>query len=248
MTVLGDQPHEVSIAIDGNTRLSGTLCVPGNSVGIVILAHVASSCRKIARNQELGHALRQQGLATLLLDLLSPGEEEADRFRHRLHFDIPLLGGRLILTTRWLRRQPDVFDLPVGILGANTGAAAALVAAAHEPDRIGAVVTRGGRLDLVPDDAATELRAPTLVIVGGADVPILAATRRALPRLSCPVALEIIPGAAHLFEKAGALEQLTALSSAWFRRELSGEEAVTLRMQPAPRRERASRAGGETRR
>jgi putative phosphoribosyl transferase len=240
----------VSIAIDARTKVSGLLCVPDKPVGIVILAHVASSSRNVARNRDLAQALQREKLCTLLLDLLSPREEEGDRFRGKLLFDIPLLAGRLILTNMWLRRQPDVFDLPVGIFGANTGGAAALVAAAHQPDRIRAVVTRGGRLDLVPDDDVAELRSPTLVIVGGADVPILAATRSALPRfpLSCQIALEIVPGASHLFERPGALDQVSSRASAWFRRELSGEEAITVPIGPVGSRPaRPSRAGGTRR-
>ncbi|HVJ18395.1 MAG TPA: hypothetical protein VM686_23405 [Polyangiaceae bacterium] len=236
MTAHRDLSHEVSIAIDARTSLSGNLCVSQKAVGIVILAHVASDARSLARNRELASTLQRAGLCTLHVDLLSPQEADADRFRRRLHFDVPLLGGRLILATMWLRRQPDVYDLPVGIFGANTAAAAALVAAAHETDRIGAVVTRSGRLDLVPRHEVSELRAPTLVIVGGADVPILAATRGALPRFTCPTALEIIPGAAHLFEKPGALDQVSSLASSWFRRELSGEEAITEPLRPAASR------------
>jgi len=121
----------------------------------------------------------------------------------------------------------------VGLFGTNTCAAAALVAAAHETDRVRAVVTRSGRLDLVPDDDVREVRAPTLVIVGGSDVPVIAATRSALPRFGCPMKVEVVAGAAHLFERPDALDRANALTCAWFRRELSGEEAVTQRMRPA---------------
>jgi putative phosphoribosyl transferase len=248
MNVYGDRAHEVTVAIDARTSLNGVLSVPERPAGIVVMGEVASNHRSVPRYKQLAASLRRRGLATLLIDLLTPQEEASDRLSHRLRFDIHLLGGRLILATSWLRRQPDIYDLPVGLFAENTGAAGALLAAAHVSDRVRAVATRGGRIDLVPLEDVAEIEAPALVIVGGADVPVLAATRSALPRLHCPVELEIIPGAAHLFEQPGALEQVGRLAGTWLRRELTGEEAVTEPILPIVRRERPSQTGREMQR
>ncbi len=217
--------YEVSISIDARTALRGSMCVPSPARGIVILAHGSGSSRLGARNQVAASELQRRGFATLLVELLTRDEERQDRWNHRLRFDVPLLGGRLLLASMWLRRQPDVYDLPVGLFGSSTGGAAALVAAAHETDRIQAVVTRGGRIDLPEDDELSEVRAPTLVIVGGADVPVLAATRKTFPKLRCPKRLEVVPGAAHLFEQPGALEEVARLTADWFGQHLGGERS-----------------------
>jgi dienelactone hydrolase len=164
-------------------------------------------------------------LATLLLDLLSADEEAVDRRTGELRFDIRLLSGRLAAATEWLAEYKPTHGLPVGYFGASTGAAAALVAAAERRDAVGAVVSRGGRPDLA-GDALRHVRAPTLLIVGGRDTRVLALNREALEQLEVETALEIVPGATHLFEEPGALEQVARLARDWFTRHLGGESRV----------------------
>ncbi len=220
--------HEVNISIDSRVALRASLCLPNAPRGIVLLAQGSGSSRHAPRNRQVASALQERGLATLLIDLLTAQEERQDRWSHQLRFDVPLLGGRLLLASLWLRHQPDIHELPIGLFGASTGAAAAIVAAAHDTDRIRAVVTRGGRIDLPKDDELSEVRAPTLIIVGGADVPVLAATRKSLPKLRCPIRFEIIPGAAHLFEQPGALDQVARLAADWFALHLAGAKSRPL--------------------
>ncbi len=188
------RPHEISVVIEPGLEIKGTLCVPETSIGLVIVAHPTAGTRRLPRERLVAAVLERAGLATLTLDLLTPSEEGAERFgRGKFRFDIPLLAGRMLLSTSWLRRQPETHALPVGYLGNHTAAAAALVAAAHESDRVRAVVARGGRADLAGDEL-WEVRAPTLLVVGSADVPVMAATRAALPKLTCETRLELIPG------------------------------------------------------
>lgn len=210
--------REVEIPADGGL-LRGSLVVPPGAVGLVLFAHGSGSGRYSPRNRAVAATLQAAGLATLLLDLLSEREEAVDRYTAHLRFDIGLLARRLVTATDWVAREPGVRDLELGYFGSSTGAAAALVAAAQRPERIGAVVSRGGRPDLA-GEALGRVAAPTLLIVGGEDVPVLGLNRRAMAAMSCPVRLEVVPGATHLFEEPGTLERVADLASAWFRRHL----------------------------
>jgi len=203
--------------------LSGTLRVPRLAQALVMFAHGSGSSRLSPRNNAVAEALNRQGIATLLFDLLTP-QEEGDRANV---FDIPLLAGRLIDAARWLDGEPRVSGLPLGLFGASTGAAAALVAAAALADRVGAVVSRGGRPDLA-GDALDKVRAPTLLIVGGVDYPVIELNRQALARLRGPKALEIVPGASHLFPEPGALDAVVDHATRWFERYLHSDSAHTL--------------------
>jgi pimeloyl-ACP methyl ester carboxylesterase len=192
--------------------LSGTLSRPRNALGLIVFAHGSGSSRFSPRNTAVARALNTQGFATLLFDLLTP-DEEADRSNV---FDIALLADRLVDVVHWLGNQePEIAVLPVGLFGASTGAAAALVAAERLPDRIAAVVSRGGRPDLA-GDSLDNVRAPTLLIVGGDDVGVIELNEEALARLPGPKALEIVPGATHLFPEPGALEAVISHAGRWF--------------------------------
>jgi len=196
----------------GPERLSGLLGMPDRDpVGLVIFAHGSGSGRMSPRNQYVAAELRNAGLATLLLDLLSP-EEEQDRANV---FDIGLLAKRLLSATRWAREDSNLGELPIGYFGASTGAGAALVAAAEAGDAISAVVSRGGRPDLA-GDALERVRAPTLLIVGGADTLVIALNQEALNRMRAHKSLVIVPGATHLFEEPGTLDDVVALARQWF--------------------------------
>lgn len=199
--------------------LPGTLCVPGNSRGLVAFAHGSGSSRFSPRNTAVANALNHCGFATLLFDLLTPQEEQV---RSNV-FDIPLLGDRLVEAVNWLGSQgPEIATLPVGLFGASTGAAAALVAAARLPARIAAVVSRGGRPDLA-GNVLPLVRAPTLLIVGGADFGVIELNREALAGMHGPNALTIVPGATHLFPEPGAMEAVIELAVRWFERYLGPE-------------------------
>jgi putative phosphoribosyl transferase len=206
----------------GGVRLAGDLAVPASPVGVVVFAHGSGSSRHSPRNRWVAGALNQAGLATLLLDLLTP-EEELDRAKV---FDIGLLAQRLVGSTRWLGGQPQVGRLPVGYFGASTGAGAALWAAAELGGQIAAVVSRGGRPDLAGTRLA-QVRAPTLLIVGGRDEVVLELNRQAQAKLRCEHALEIVPGATHLFEEPGTLDQVAVLAAQWFTNYLPRERAHT---------------------
>jgi pimeloyl-ACP methyl ester carboxylesterase len=184
---------------------------------VVLFAHGSGSSRLSPRNRYVAGVLQQAGCATLLIDLLTPEEEEAERWTRHLRFDIGLLAQRLVDATHWLVREPVTGHLPIGYFGASTGAAAALVAAAREPDRISAVVSRGGRPDLAGEEL-TKVRAPTLLIVGDKDVPVIGMNRAAQQRLRVETELELVAGATHLFEEPGTLEQVAELASQWFMR------------------------------
>jgi dienelactone hydrolase len=203
----------------GPVRLEGDLQVPESSVGVVLFAHGSGSGRHSPRNRFVAGELQTAGLATFLIDLLTPEEEAVDLHTGHLRFDIPLLAERLVAATRWLAADPSTRRLRVGYFGASTGAGAALVAAAAEPDRVGAVVSRGGRADLA-GDALPRVRAPTLVIVGGRDLVVLDLNRDAMARMRTEVRLEIVPGATHLFEEPGALEVVARAARDWFLRYL----------------------------
>jgi len=202
--------------------LAGTVHVPKAAYALVAFAHGSGSSRLSPRNMAVASALNARGIATLLFDLLTP-EEEADRGNV---FDISLLAARLVDAVRWMDGQPAVAKLPLGLFGASTGAAAALVAAARLPRRIGAVVSRGGRPDLA-GDALELVRAPTLLIVGGADFGVIELNEQALERIRAPKAMEIVPGASHLFPEPGALEAVIGLAARWFERHLGPGSELT---------------------
>jgi dienelactone hydrolase len=201
--------------------LAGDLWIPAAASSIVAFAHGSGSSRFSPRNRDVATALNSRGIATLLFDLLTAAEE-ADRANV---FDIPLLAERLVQAVRWLDRQPGVASLPLGLFGASTGAAAALVAAAELGSRVGAVVSRGGRPDLA-GGVLDRIRVPTLLIVGGADSVVIELNEQALARLRGTKALQIVPGASHLFPEHGALEAVIAHATEWFERHLGA---------PAPR-------------
>jgi len=193
--------------------LEGNLIVSPGATGIVLFAHGSGSSRFSSRNRYVAEVLRVGGLGTLLLDLLTPEEELVDTRTAHLRFDIELLAERLVGTTDWLSRQMP--KLKVGLFGASTGGGAALVAAARVPERIYAVVSRGGRPDLAAG-ALPKVQAPTLLIVGGNDTPVIAMNQEAYDRMTCVRRLEIIPGASHLFEEPGTLEQVARMARDWF--------------------------------
>jgi pimeloyl-ACP methyl ester carboxylesterase len=193
----------------------GDLTVPDDARGIVVFAHGSGSGRSSPRNRSVAQILQAGGMATLLLDLLTPGEAAEDAAGGRLRFDVELLGSRVVAAVDRLADDPVLGGLPTGCFGASTGAAAALVAAAARPDRITAIVSRGGRPDLA-DAALGGVRAPTLLIVGGDDVDVLRLNQQAAEAMRCPVALEVIPGAGHLFEEPGAIERVGELTLGWF--------------------------------
>jgi pimeloyl-ACP methyl ester carboxylesterase len=206
----------VELRLDGAT-LGGELALPENAVGLVMFAHGSGSSRLSPRNQHVATELRGGGLGTLLFDLLSAREEEADERTGHLRFDVELLARRVVAATEWLAGQPEALGLPVGYFGASTGAAAALIAAAERPAAVAAVVSRGGRPDLAADSLA-RVQAPTLLIVGGSDTPVVRMNAWALEQLSSrvPRRLEIVPGAGHLFEEPGALDHVARLALDWF--------------------------------
>lgn len=213
----------VGVRIDaGSARLEGDLAIPSGARGVVVFAHGSGSSRFSPRNRSVAAALRGAGLGTLLVDLLTREEEQADARTGRLRFDIRLLASRLVACVDWLARGSRTAQLPVGCFGASTGAAAALVAAAARPREVAAVVSRGGRPDLA-GPVLTQVHAPTLLVVGGEDDVVLELNRQALSRLPGEKALFVIPGATHLFEEPGALEQVAELARRWFVRWLAAE-------------------------
>jgi putative phosphoribosyl transferase len=213
-----DEIREVIIPPVG---LAGTLRIPRAAHAVVLFAHGSGSSRFSPRNRAVANALNGQGFATLLFDLLTE-QEEADRANV---FDIPLLAGRLVDAMRWLERDPFAGGVPLGLFGASTGAAAALVAAANTGDRVDAVVSRGGRPDLA-GAALSRIRTPTLLIVGGADTVVIELNEQALAQLQGPKALEIVPGASHLFPEPGALEAVIDHAARWFKRYLAAAPAA----------------------
>jgi putative phosphoribosyl transferase len=206
--------HGVEISAD-RVRLAGDLVLPPDARAVVVFAHGSGSGRFSPRNRAVAGVLNQAGLATLLLDLLTAGEEAVDLRTRHLRFDVALLGRRVIATIDWLASNPTTQELPVGCFGASTGAAAALIAAAERPERVGAVVSRGGRPDLA-GEALGRVTAPTLLIVGGNDPEVLRLNQQALAALAGEVRLEIVPGATHLFEEPGALARVAILARDWF--------------------------------
>ena len=218
----------------GDVGLEGDLVIPAGARGIVVFAHGSGSSRHSPRNRHVAGVLQAGGLATLLVDLLTPEEEAIDLRTAHLRFDIGLLAGRLVGASDWLSAQPATRDLRIGYFGASTGGGAALVAAAARPEAVHAVVSRGGRPDLA-GAALPRVLAPTLLIVGERDVPVIAMNEEALARLESVKRLEIVPNATHLFEEPGALEEVARLARDWFERYLApaSEAAATDRRHEA---------------
>jgi putative phosphoribosyl transferase len=212
---------EVEVPV-GDAVLRGDLVIPEHPVGIVLFAHGSGSSRHSPRNRQVAATLNEAGIGTLLVDLLTPEEEEAERLTAEHRFDIPLLAGRLIATIDRLGHLRAGW-VRLGLFGASTGAAAALVAAAERPDEVAAIVSRGGRPDLA-GQALSRVRAPTLLIVGGRDEVVLELNRRALALLRTEKRFVIVPGATHLFEEPGALEVVAKLAAEWFLRYLGQDD------------------------
>jgi dienelactone hydrolase len=210
----------VEIPLPAGSVLDGDLVVPDGAVGVVVFAHGTGSSRFSPRNRKVAAKLQERSMATLLLDLLTAGEEVIDSRSGEYRFDIDLLAERLVAATTWVQRAPETAGLPIGYFGASTGAAAALVAAARQPGTIAAVVSRGGR----PDLAGAALRvvtAPTLLLVGARDELVLELNRRAEAELRAPHRLDVVPGAGHLFEEPGTLDVVAAAASDWFAEHLA---------------------------
>jgi pimeloyl-ACP methyl ester carboxylesterase len=210
---------EVVVPIE-RMRLTGSLIVPPEALGQVLFAHGSGSSRHSPRNRYVARVLQEARIGTLLLDLLNPHEERLDSVTGHLRFDIEFLAERLVGAIEFLEQRAETRNLPLGLFGASTGAAAALVAAALRPRSVRAVVSRGGRPDLAGKSLGA-VRAATLLIVGGTDTPVIPLNQDALRRLGCvEKRLEVVPGASHLFEEPGALEQVASLASDWFTRHL----------------------------
>jgi dienelactone hydrolase len=210
----------VAIIVEGGQQIGADLDMPDAAAGLVVFAHGSGSSRFSTRNKAVAASLHVRGLATLLLDLLTPEEESVDVRTAHYRFDIPRLGSRVVAATDWLRIEHRLRSLPVGYFGASTGAAAALIAAAERPSVARAVVSRGGRPDLAAA-ALPSVQAPTLLIVGERDEPVIEMNRKAMAEMrAAHVDLRIVPGATHLFEEPGALEQVQELAGDWFARYL----------------------------
>ena len=212
----------------GPVTLEGNLSLPRGARGIVMFAHGSGSSRLSPRNRYVAQLLNQARLATLLVDLLTAQEEAIDLRTARLRFDIGLLAERLVGATDWLLEHPQTRELQIGYFGASTGAAAALVAAAERLDEVAAIVSRGGRPDLA-GPRLPQVRAPTLLIVGGNDVQVIELNRAAFAQLRCEKQLVIVPGATHLFEEPAALDEVARLAREWFQRYLARAEASETR-------------------
>ena len=209
--------NEILVHVPANgVTLEGALAIPEQATGLVLFAHGSGSSRFSPRNNFVAAELRRAGLGTLLIDLLTRDEDR----NHETRFDIPLLTRRVTAVASWLAEQPETRTLALGLFGASTGAAAALQAAAALPDSIQAVVSRGGRPDLAGRKALTEVRCPTLLIVGGHDDVVIELNQQADAQMACPKELVIVPGATHLFEEPGTLEQVARLAAEWFSRHL----------------------------
>ena len=218
---------EIRIPCD-NVELGGALDIPENPLGMILFAHGSGSSRASPRNNYVARVLREAGLGTLLMDLLTPREDRSQQNR----FDIALLARRLEAALHWQRADARIARLPVGLFGASTGAAAALQVAAVPGSNITAVVSRGGRPDLAGHEALAAVNAPTLLIVGGFDTGVIALNEAAQDLMRCESRLEIVPGATHLFDEPGTLEEAAALARAWFLRYLA--PSAPSAMSPAP--------------
>jgi putative phosphoribosyl transferase len=213
---MSDLPHVVDRRVDvGSRHLEGALAIPDGSKGLVIFAHGSGSSRLSPRNIRVARDLNARGFGTLLFDLLT----ESEAARRANVFDIPLLGARVAEAVAWARANPETARLPIGLFGASTGAAAALVASCEAPGEVAAVVSRGGRPDLA-GRYLRNVRSPTLLIVGGADQGVIELNRQAFALLECEKQLEIVPGATHLFEEPGTLERVIDLAADWFEKYL----------------------------
>ncbi|HYL72595.1 MAG TPA: dienelactone hydrolase family protein [Bryobacteraceae bacterium] len=208
------QHFSVTVPVD-SVRLDGALSVPAAASGVVLFAHGSGSSRHSPRNRYVADLLNESRLATLLIDLLTADEQEVDLQTAQLRFDIPFLAKRLVAISEWLGKKHEIAGLAIGHFGASTGAGAALVAAAEIPGLVRAVVSRGGRPDLA-GRALARVEASTLLIVGGADPVVLDLNRKAMAQMHCEKQLQIIPGAGHLFEEPGALQQVAGLARDWF--------------------------------
>jgi dipeptidyl aminopeptidase/acylaminoacyl peptidase len=204
----------------GRVTLEGNLLLPDGAHGVVMFAHGSGSSRFSSRNRHVADVLRAAGVGTLLIDLLTRDEEDADRRTGHLRFDIGMLADRLAGASEWLGKQSETRSLKLGLFGASTGGGAALVAAARKPERIAAVVSRGGRPDLA-GPALPAVQAPTLLIVGGDDEPVIEMNREAYEQMVCERRMVIVPGASHLFEEPGTLEEVARLAAEWFTRHLA---------------------------
>jgi dienelactone hydrolase len=214
-TLMQNPQEQLVSVITGDVTLEGNLVIPYSAIGIVLFAHGSGSSRYSPRNRHVAEVLQQAGLATLLLDLLTTEEEEIDLRTRHLRFDIGLLASRLVGATDWLLQNPDTQQLKIGYFGASTGAGAALVAAAKRGEVVKAIVSRGGRPDLA-GSVLPEVKAPTLLIVGGDDLPVIAINEDAMAQLHSIKRLEIVPGATHLFAEPGKLTAVANLAREWF--------------------------------
>lgn len=217
----------------GEAVLNGDLVLPKAANGIVLFAHGSGSSRHSPRNKEVARIIREAGIATLLFDLLTAEEESVDMYTRHLRFDIGLLADRLLAAAEWLeeaestlRNQADFHHLRLGFFGASTGGGAALVAAARLGERVGAIVSRGGRPDLA-GAALPQVKAATLLIIGGNDLPVIELNEEAYAKLRCKKEMQIIAGATHLFEEPGTLEQVARLAAAWFQEHLQAQSRTT---------------------
>ncbi len=209
---------EVSIPV-GAVTLTGDLIVPADACGIVLFAHGSGSSRHSPRNQFVARVIRNAGVGTLLFDLLTPREEEEERWTRHLRFNIELLADRLVCASAWIKSNKTTRDLRIGYFGSSTGAAAALIAAAEAGDQVGAVVSRGGRPDLA-GAFLSQVRCPTLLIIGGLDYQVIGLHQEPFDRLQCEKQMVIVPGATHLFEEPGTLERVASLAADWFQKHL----------------------------
>jgi dienelactone hydrolase len=214
------QPAAVQIKA-GHVLIQGDLTAPLETAGLVVFAHGSGSSRFSRRNQFVAQVLQSGGYATLLLDLLTREEDAIDEQTREYRFDVDRLGHRVVAAIDWAASHPNVARLPVACFGASTGAAAALIAAAERPEIVRAVISRGGRPDLA-GYALPTVQAPTLLIVGGEDEPVIELNRAAMRRMRAPVQLEIVPGATHLFEQPGALERVSQLALGWCKKYMKG--------------------------
>lgn len=214
-----DTEHPVTIPCGADVHLEGLLHIPRHATGIVVFAHGSGSSRFSPRNQYIARRLQNENIATLLFDLLTPEEDAIDSTTAQYRFDIEFLADRLVATTRFIEKNPILKKLSVGFFGASTGGGAALVAAARLADVIKAVVSRGGRPDLA-GESLEHVRAPTLLIVGSLDVAVIRMNQEAMEQMQCVKKLEIVPGATHLFEEAGKLEEVSRLANEWFKKYL----------------------------
>jgi putative phosphoribosyl transferase len=221
---MANVPHPIQMVLadtveirSGPVVLQGDLVLPAGATGIVLFAHGSGSSRHSSRNQYVAEVLQRAGFGTLLMDLLTSDEEAIDLQTRHLRFDIPLLGERLVSAIDWLQVRDETAALPVGLFGASTGAGAVILAAVARPERVRAIVSRGGRSDLA-DEAISRAAAPTLLIVGELDEVVIGLNQWAMDQLAGQKQIEIVPGATHLFEEPGTLERVATLARNWFQK------------------------------